>query len=382
MAETLADTLVLTDARLVLADREIVGTLAVRDGVIAAIDEGAAAAPGSIGLEGDLLIPGLVEIHTDNIEKHLAPRPGVSWPATLALLAHDSQVAAAGITTVLDALCVGEVPGRDWRDIADRFIPALHALSDGGHLRAEHFLHLRCELPDPALAGAFETYGTDPRVRLVSVMDHTPGQRQFSDLDRYVANQRGYGQAEDEVRRAVEVSLERQARNSDRHRRKIAARCAELGIPVASHDDETVEHVDEAKRLGITISEFPTTVAAARAAHGHGILTVMGAPNVVRGGSHSGNVSALDLGREGLLDMLSSDYMPVSLLPAALRLAAETEGGLPAAIAAVTRTPARALGLHDRGEIAVGKRADLVQVRPTPHGPVVRAVWRAGRRVA
>lgn len=382
MSETHADDLVLTNARIVLADREVAGSLTVRAGVIAAIDSGPSRAPGALDLDGDLLIPGLVEIHTDNVEKHLAPRPGVRWPAASALLAHDSQVAAAGITTVLDALCIGEVPGRDWRDIADSFIPALHALADDGHLRADHFLHLRCELPDPTLGDAFDTYGKDPLVRLVSVMDHTPGQRQFNDLDKYIANQRGYGQAEDDIRKAVAVSFERQAANAERHRTSITARCRDLGIPVASHDDETEGHVLEAERLGMTISEFPTTLEAARAAHAHGMLTVMGAPNVVRGGSHSGNVSALELGRAGLLDMLSSDYMPVSLLPAALKLVEATGIGLPAAVATVTRTPARSIGLDDRGEIAPGQRADLVRVRLTDHGPVVREVWRAGRRVA
>lgn len=372
----------LSNARIVLADRVLQGTVTVRDGRIAAIDEGPTQASDATSLDGDLLVPGLVEIHTDNMEKHLTPRPGVQWPAASALIAHDGQIAAAGITTVLDALCVGEVPGRDWRELADRYIPAVRALAGDGVLRADHRLHLRCELPDPELGTTFAAYAADPLVRLVSVMDHTPGARQFSDIERYYANQRGYGRQEADIRRAVTESLDRQARYSIPNRALVVEQCRSLGIPVASHDDETEAHVAEAAALGIGLSEFPTTLAAAKAARRAGVLTIMGAPNVVRGGSHSGNVSALELARAGVLDILSSDYMPVSLLPAAFQLAEEAALGLPAALATVTRTPAAAVGLDDRGEIAVGKRADLVHVSQTRHGPVVRAVWRGGLRVA
>jgi alpha-D-ribose 1-methylphosphonate 5-triphosphate diphosphatase len=378
--------LVLRQARLVTADAVYEGDLRVSGGRIADMSSGSGIRTGGEDLEGDLLLPGLVEIHTDHFERHLEPRPGVGWPPASAVLAHDAQVAAAGITTVLDAVCIGEIPGRDWRDIANAVMPSLKQLAAAGLLRAEHFLHLRCELPDPGLPDAFASHADDPLVRLVSVMDHTPGQRQFVDIDRYVRFQTGFGREESAVRATLAEGAERQALYAARHRQLLTDYCRNRGIPMASHDDETEEHVEEAQRQGVAISEFPTTALAAAAARHCGLLTVMGAPNVVRGGSHSGNVSALDLARQGLLDILSSDYMPASLLLAAFRLAepAETGGGLslPAAIACISRTPARAVGLMDRGEIAIGQRADLIQVRPTPFGPVVRAVWRAGQRVA
>ncbi|WP_234703818.1 alpha-D-ribose 1-methylphosphonate 5-triphosphate diphosphatase [Rhodospirillum centenum] len=381
MSDPVSDTMILGNARLVLADAVVPGSVAVAGGTIAAIDGDRRPPPGALDLEGDLLLPGLVEIHTDNLEKHLTPRPGVVWPAFSAVLAHDAQVAAAGITTVLDALCIGAGPGRDWAGIAAAAIPGLAAAREAGHLRAEHLLHLRCEVTDPDLPALFEAHAGDPSVRLVSVMDHTPGQRQFTDLTKFRRYQEAFGASAAEVDAAIDQSRERQARHAARHRALLADACRARGIPVASHDDETPEHVAEAKALGFVISEFPTTAAAAAAAREHGMLTVLGAPNVVRGQSHSGNVSALELARAGLLDMLSSDYMPASLMQAVFRLSGDRVIALPAAVAMVSRTPARALGLDDRGEIAPGLRADLVQVRETDHGPVVRRVWRGGRRV-
>ncbi|MSP67657.1 MAG: hypothetical protein EXQ96_06095 [Alphaproteobacteria bacterium] len=155
------------------------------------------------------------------------------------------------------------------------------------------------------------------------------------------------------------------------------------GLPLASHDDATLDHVDQAAADGMVIAEFPTTEAAARASHGHGLAVLMGAPNVVRGGSHSGNIGASTLAGAGLLDILSSDYVPASLLMAACQLAREAPGwALPAAIAAVTAAPAAAVGLDERGEIALERRADLVRVDHRHGTPIVRTVWREGRRIA
>jgi alpha-D-ribose 1-methylphosphonate 5-triphosphate diphosphatase len=373
--------LILTNARLVLADRVVTGSVQIRDGVITAVDEGAAHPAGAEDLEGDLLLPGLVELHTDNLERHLLPRPGVVWPAYPALLTHDAQVAASGMTTVLDALCVGHGSRRDWREVLAQAVPALHAARGQDHLRADHLLHLRCELIDPELPDLFETHSADPLVRLVSVMDHTPGQRQFADLGQYRKFMGGLGMSEAEMDQAIAQGRELRDRYSDRHRATLVARCRELGLPVASHDDETESHVADAAALGIALSEFPTTHAAAAAARRHRLRSVMGAPNIVRGGSHSGNVSAMALARAGLLDILSSDYVPASLLHAAFLMAAEGAMTLPEAVACVTRTPARAIGLDDRGEIARGLRADLVRVAEAAAAPVVRAVWRGGLRV-
>jgi alpha-D-ribose 1-methylphosphonate 5-triphosphate diphosphatase len=170
------------------------------------------------------------------------------------------------------------------------------------------------------------------------------------------------------------------------HRRYFVDYCRAHGIALASHDDTTAEHVTLAHQEGALISEFPTTQLAAQTAHALGLLTVMGGPNVVRGGSHSGNVAAAELAHHGLLDILSSDYVPGSLLTAVLRLVDDGIYSLPEAVATVSRNPARATGLADRGEIAQGLRADLVRVKRVTlpdggHHGVVCSVWRQGRRV-
>jgi alpha-D-ribose 1-methylphosphonate 5-triphosphate diphosphatase len=214
-------------------------------------------------------------------------------------------------------------------------------------------------------------------------MDHTPGQRQWQDPVKWRQYQERNGKWSDEKMAAALIELgELQARYAEAHRRCIVERCKSLGVSVASHDDTIVEHVEEAVRDGIEISEFPTTMAAARAAHRHGLATVMGAPNVVRGGSHSGNVSALELAREGLLDILSSDYVPSSLMMAAFQLVRDAGWSLPRAIATVSSAPAKAVGLDDRGAIEKGLRADMVRVALSGALPVPRATYVLGARVS
>lgn len=262
-------------------------------------------------------------------------------------------------------------------------LEALEAAATRGLLRADHRLHVRCELPAPNLMELFEPFRGHPRVGLISVMDHTPGQRQWENLEHartYYCGKKGW--TEEGFMSSLANARENQERYAIPHRRHFVAYARSNGIPLASHDDTLPCHVDEAKREGVAISEFPTRVEAARAAREQGLTTVMGAPNVVRGGSHSGNVAALELARHGLLDTLSSDYVPASLLLAAFKLVPDAGFTLPQALATVSLNPARALGLQDRGEIAPGLRADLVQVRVVNDSqPVVRAVWREGRRV-
>lgn len=378
-----------TNARLVLADEVVLGSLTCQRGIIQAIDLGDKGVGGAIDLQGDYLMPGMVEVHTDNFERHLMPRPKVRWDDAPALLAHDAEIAASGITTVLDALGVGEsdpdsVRGSEWGTVLD----CLSEFSSRGVLRADHLLHVRCELPAPNTLELFAPFIDNPMVRMVSLMDHTPGQRQWENIEHawiYFTGKKGWSQAKFEER--VAQSREHQARYAQPHRAYFTAYCKQHGITLASHDDTTVAHVEEAFAEGATVSEFPTTVAAAQAARARNMATIMGGPNVVRGGSHSGNVSAIELTRLGLVDILSSDYVPGSLLSAAVRLT-ETAGlSLPHAVALVTRNPAQSIGLNDRGAIAQGLRADLVQVRMTTladgrHQPIVRAVWRGGVRVA
>lgn len=374
---------VFTNARIVLADEVITGAIVVRDGRIADISE--TATHTGEDFDGDFLIPGLVELHTDHLETHYSPRPGVRWNPVAALQAHDAQIATSGITTVFDCLRLGsdEAGGfarGEMRELAD----VIEKAQGEGRLRAEHFLHLRCEVPCADVLEQFADFEGDPNVRLASLMDHAPGQRQFQTLDQYIFFYKTKRGLEDEAFRAfTERRMEASALYSAKHRDALAERCAANAIVVASHDDATLGHVDEALKHGVRLAEFPTSIEAAKASHEAGLSVLMGAPNVVRGKSHSGNIAARDLAELGLLDVLSSDYVPFSLLHAPFILADTVEGlSLPRAIAMVTRTPADAVGLSDRGRIEVGSKADIVRVHRLNDVPINRAVWRDGKRIA
>ncbi|MEO0730903.1 MAG: amidohydrolase family protein, partial [Pseudomonadota bacterium] len=167
------------------------------------------------------------------------------------------------------------------------------------------------------------------------------------------------------------------------HRKALVAIAHDAGIALASHDDALPGHVAESIADRVSLAEFPTTLEAAKLSHEAGVRVMMGAPNVVRGGSHSGNIASEELARAGYLDALSSDYVPASLLFGAFELARRVEGyDLADAIRTVTLNPARAAGLTDRGEIAVGKRADFVRVRANADPvPTVREVYRDGARI-
>lgn len=376
--------MVLANARVVTRHNVLCGTVVVEDGLVCAVEPGGGAVAGALDLGGDYLLPGLVELHTDVLEKHWAPRPGVQWPATAAVAAHDAQLASAGITTVLDGLAVGYIieTGQRPRDPAP-FARAIRSAQEAGLLRCEHFLHLRCEVSTEWVLRDFEPFAGDPMVRLVSLMDHTPGQRQFVRVDKYREyNQGKYGLSDAQMDELIEKRLGDQARYGEPHRAAIVALCQKRGLALASHDDATAAHVEEAVAEGVAVAEFPTTLEAARAARVYGLAIVAGAPNLVCGRSHSGNVSAAELVRQGLLDVLSSDYVPASALHGAFLLHAQHGVSLPAAVATVSLTPAHRVGLDDRGEIAPGKRADLIRVRGVDDLPVVRAVWREGERIA
>ncbi|MDR3497363.1 MAG: alpha-D-ribose 1-methylphosphonate 5-triphosphate diphosphatase, partial [Ancalomicrobiaceae bacterium] len=340
-------------------------------------------------LRGDTIIPGLIELHTDHLEPHFNPRPEVFWNPMAAVLAYDSQIAASGITTVFDSLRIGDELEADQPkqksfstevfELAD----ALKAASDADLTRADHHLHLRCEVCAWNVLADAEAFLARNKVDLISLMDHTPGQRQFRDVEKLLVYwRRKLSRPDDELLQIVDKRVELHAERAAPHRRGLVEMAKSHGIVLASHDDATLDHVEEAIGDGAAIAEFPTTVEAARRSHEAGIRVLMGAPNVVRGGSHSGNVKATELAEGGYLDILSSDYIPASLIMAAFMLPNVVPGiRLADAIRTVTLNPAVATGLTDRGEIAAGKRADLVRVVMADDHPVVRAVWRQGRRV-
>ncbi len=373
------------NCRMVTADEVLSGALLVRDGLIDELVSGSVQADG-LDCEGDYLIPGLIELHTDHLESHFKPRPTVVWPVEAAVMAHDAQIAASGITTVFDALRVGSSGddagsiGKNVRSLAG----AIDAAQAAGALRAEHHLHLRCELACDDTVSEAESFLDDPNLRLISVMDHTPGQRQFVRMKAFRDYYSGKtGMTKAELDAYIDRRISAHQRLAAPNRRQIVTLAQARGIPLASHDDATSAHVVEADGEGVRIAEFPTTLEAAEESNRRGMQVLMGAPNLVRGGSHSGNVSTQELAEAGVLDIMSSDYVPFSLLQAAFELPERVSSiGLPEAVRMVTGNPAKATGLSDRGEIAVGLRADLVRVSVVHGLPVVRSVWRQGRRVA
>ena len=298
-------------------------------------------------------------------------------------MAYDAQLASAGVTTAFDSLAVGYVfdsgqRPRDPRPLAD----AIREAQAHGMLRAEHFLHIRCEVGTAQLLEDFARFADNRMVRLVSLMDHTPGQRQFVSIDKYRQYYQGkYGLTDTQMDALIEARIADQERYAARHRAEVTRLCQAAGFTLVSHDDATVAHVEEAAKIGTAIAEFPTTLEAAHAARAYGLAILAGAPNLVCGGSHSGNIAAADLARSGLLDILSSDYVPASLLHGAYLLHARLAVPLPAAIATVTATPAERAGLDGRGVIEPGYRADLVRVRVIADLPVIQGVWRGGQRV-
>ncbi|PEH53885.1 alpha-D-ribose 1-methylphosphonate 5-triphosphate diphosphatase [Yersinia kristensenii] len=378
--------MILNNVNLILEDQVVSGSLEIHHGKIRSFSDRPTQLSAALDGQNSWLLPGLIELHTDNLDKFFTPRPNVDWPAHSAMSSHDALMVASGITTVLDAVAVGDVRDGGHRlDNLQKMINAVVESQRAGLNRAEHRIHLRCELPHDSTLPLFEELMMQPELSLVSLMDHSPGQRQFASRAKYREYYQGKYHLNDmQMAEFEEEQISLSARWSRQNRQAIAAHCRERGIALASHDDATAEHVAESQALGSVIAEFPTTEVAAKASHQHGLQVLMGAPNIVRGGSHSGNVAAHQLATLGVLDILSSDYYPASLLDAAFRIAQDSTNSftLPQAVNLVTRNPARALGLEDRGVIAEGKRADLILAR-TYDGPqgqhvYVQNVWRQG----
>jgi alpha-D-ribose 1-methylphosphonate 5-triphosphate diphosphatase len=375
--------LCLANAQLVLEDQVLTGAVTIEQGVICDITEGDHVPTGALDCAGDLVIPGLVELHTDNVERHIEPRPEVDWPHLPALIAHDAELASTGITTVFDAMRVGSIHNGKGRyiDYARKLADELLAARAKGYFKISHFLHLRAEICSETLLEELAAFASSDRVGIVSLMDHTPGQRQFRDLTAlktYVAKKRGMNDAE--FGEHVETLLGLQKRFGAKHEAGAVKEAHRLGAVLASHDDTTADHVGTSAGNGVGFAEFPTTVEAAATCRIHGIAVMMGAPNLIRGGSHSGNVAAEDLAKADLLDIVSSDYVPSALLLSAFRLA-DIWNDLPRAIATVTSNPASAVRLHDRGALKTGLRGDVLRVRKIGETPLLRGVWSQGNKV-
>lgn len=376
---------ILANATLVLPNEVRRGSLRLKDGRIADIADGVAVPPGAIDCAGDLVMPGLIELHTDNLERHIEPRPKVDWPHAAAIIAHDAELASVGITTVFDALRVGSVVsnakanyGEYARALADEILD----LRAQGALRISHFLHLRAEVCSETLIAELAKFGPEDRVGIVSLMDHTPGQRQFRDvtqLKNHVCGKHGFSDAQFDDHVASQKALS--ALVGAAHEAAAVQAARRYGAVLASHDDTTAGHVAQSAAHGAHFAEFPTTVEAAWACRAHGIAVMMGAPNLIRGGSHSGNVAAKDLAKADLLDIVSSDYVPSALLSAALMLG-DLWGDMARGVATVTAAPGAAAGLRDRGHLDIGARADVIRVARIAGAGALRGTWVQGRRVA
>lgn len=375
---------ILANATLVMPTETLRGQVRLSGGRIAEIAEGTGVPAGAIDCGGDLVMPGLIELHTDNLERHIQPRPRVDWPHGAAIIAHDAELASVGITTVFDALRVGSVVSNEdanYSEYARALADEILELRGQGALRISHFLHLRAEICSETLVEEMAKFGPRDSVGIVSLMDHTPGERQFRDVSKlrdYVIGRHGLTEEVFQQHLAEQRAL--RARVGDLHEATAVAEARRYGAVLASHDDTTAGHVAVSAGHGVHFAEFPTTVEAARACHAHGIRVMMGAPNLIRGGSHSGNVAAEELARADLLDILSSDYVPSSLLSGALMLG-DLWGDMARGIACVTAAPAEATGLDDRGHLVPGARADVIRVARIGAAAAVRGIWVEGRRV-
>ena len=372
-----------TNYRLQLPDQELLGTLVVKDGLITDIQPGTVD-QGQNG-NGDYLLPGLIELHTDNLERCMSPRPKVIWPLDVAAVHHDRDLAGAGITTVCDAISIGDLtPGSLRMTQFGPMINTIHQGQSDGRFSVDHRLHLRCELGYDQVYDLVETYADHPLLSLMSLMDHTPGQRQFVKLDKYKEYYQGkHGVTAEEMDGFIRDRIEAQQCHAVDNRRRLVELAQQRDICLASHDDATPEHVQEALEDGAAIAEFPTTLDAAKEAHTHGLQVLMGAPNLILGGSHSGNVSAMDLIERDLADIISSDYVPQSLVQAMFLIVEKAQVPLHQAMRLFTLNPAKAIGLDcDRGSLEVGKRADIITLHHDGVIPRLTSAVRQGYRIA
>ena len=372
----------LSDFRIVLADRVIPqGALRIEDGLIAEISE-TPVARADIQGHGLILMPGMIDMHGDMIEREIEPRPGVRMPMELGLRDLDRHLATAGVTTAYAAVSFS--PGSTYGHMRsyDFTCEMIRSLREHRKvLLIDHRVHARFEVTFPAALSVVKELIAEGSVDLVSLCDHTPGQGQYRDLDLQAANlakSKGISleQAAESLQRRIRERQE-SAGDLTATLRAIAQYCAMHGVAVASHDDDTIEKVALMQNLGANISEFPVTLEAAREAKSRGMANVMGSPNALRGQSYSGNLSAREAHAEGLLDLLAADYHPSAMLPAVLVLAQTDPHGLAGAARLTTLNPARALGLEDRGEIRQGLRADLIIADDTGVGHV-RATYSRG----
>jgi alpha-D-ribose 1-methylphosphonate 5-triphosphate diphosphatase len=374
-------TTLLTHARIVLADDVLQNAaLLIEDGRIAAVDPMGARADRIVDLGGQTLLPGLVDLHCDAIEKEAEPRSRVLFPMDFAVAQVDRRNAAAGITTPYHAVSFAN---REWgvrnNQTAAALIRAMHGFHP--HSLVDNRVHCRYEVTDPHAVDVLIELMDAGMVSLLSIMDHSPGQGQFKTLGAYLEYMMGnHGMSREQAEEAARAKTEAREGALGRVER-LLERARLHGIPTASHDDDSVHRIAAMRALGVAMSEFPITLDTAKAAVSCGLPTILGAPNVLRGQSQSGSMRAIDAIRAGVASCLCSDYQPSTLIAAAFAAARQASLSLPKAIALVAGNPAKAAGLQDRGHIQAGMRADLVAVAAIGSQVLVTHTWSAGRLV-
>ena len=369
----------ITNARLVL-ENDVLNdaSLLIEDGQITAINPSSTQGAKEVDLEGKYLMPGMIDLHCDALEKEVEPRPNVFFPLDFACAQADKRNASAGITTVYHSLSfANDELGVRNNEMAANVARAVHNWHPHGLV--DNRVHCRYEITDEYALPILKQLLNEKSMHLVSMMDHTPGQGQFKDLAAYRDYlTRNYKKTADEVSVIVERKVEA-ASGAFARMQSLAEAAHAAGISVASHDDDSVERVLTMKGIGADISEFPINLDAAKAAQAAGMATIFGAPNILRGKSQSGSMKAIDAIHEGVADCLCADYAPAALIVAVMRVNELTQLDLPAAVRLVTANPAKAAKLHDRGTIEVGKRADLIAVAMPGGLPQVSHVWVNGR---
>ncbi len=371
----------ITNARLVLADRILEqASLLIEDGYITAINLSDSKVEQSIDLGNRYLVPGLIDLHADALEKDIEPRPNVHFPLEFAIAQADKRNAAAGITTVFHSLSFANAElGLRNNDMAAEIVRAIHVFNGKGLV--DNRVHTRYEITDPTALPVLLELLDEDAVHLLSIMDHTPGQGQFKDMRAYQTYlQKTYQKTESETLALIDEKLA-QAESAQIRVRQLIDHAHGKNIHVASHDDDCSEKVAEIRALGVHISELPINLETARYAVELGMSTILGAPNILRGKSQSGSMKAQDAIEHGVATCLCSDYTPASLLTAVFMLEQRGVLSLPEAMKLVSLNPAKALGLNDRGEIAIGKRADLVCVDFSGAYPQARQTWVNGHPV-
>lgn len=325
-----------------------------------------------IDATGRLVVPGIVDLHGDDIERYLFPRADDRVPPARAVQICDQAAIAAGVTTKCHALAFENAPD-DNRSLSltETVADAISEFRDSGRALTDHRLHLRCELTSPESIGAVcDRLGDDP-VALASLVTHVPGDGQFDSAAAYADRYGDGGSVSGE--RVMELVRQRRAvpeRTVRARARRVIEQATRQQVPVAAHDSADPDTVEWRADAGVSICEFPVNLAAARAAGSAGLSVAMGAPNLVRGGSNWGNLSTRRAIHSGTVDVLCSDFRPQSLLKS---IFVDTDEPLADRVARVTSRPADAIGLDDRGRLTPGARADLLVVDPGPEPRVVRA---------